>query len=65
MPVIRVTVPGNAWSKEEKAEIAAKLTDGLATVAETSGKGDIKQFTTVHILEASEGGYAMGGNVIG
>ncbi|MEM0948908.1 MAG: hypothetical protein AAGK37_16020 [Pseudomonadota bacterium] len=65
MPVIRVTLPQAAWSKEQKAEIAATLTDGLNGIAASSGKGDIKEFITVHILEASEGGYAMGGNVIG
>ena len=65
MPVIRVTLPQDAWSKDEKADIAAKLTDALAEVGTKSGKGDIKQYITLHILEASEGGYAMGGNVIG
>ena len=29
MPTIRVTLPAAAWSKDEKAQIAAKLTDGL------------------------------------
>lgn len=65
MPTIRVTVPKNAWTKEEKSEIVQKLTDGLATVGQTSGKGDIKQYINVHIDETAEGGYAMGGNVVG
>lgn len=65
MPTIQVTVPENAWTKEQKAEIASKLTDSLNSVAESSGKGDIKQYISVHIKETSEGGYAIGGNVIG
>lgn len=64
MPTIRVTVPKSAWSKEEKAKIVSKLTDGLNSVAEDSGKGDIKPYINVHIEETSEGGYALGGNVI-
>ncbi|MFQ6554035.1 tautomerase family protein [Aestuariibius insulae] len=65
MPTIRVTVPKSAWTKDEKAEIVSTLTDGLNTVASDSGKGDIKQYINVHIEETVEGGYAMGGNVIG
>ncbi|MEM7730106.1 MAG: tautomerase family protein [Pseudomonadota bacterium] len=65
MPTIRVTVPKSSWSKEEKAKIVAKLTDALNEVAGTSGKGDIKPYINVHIEETSEGGYAMGGQVVG
>ncbi|MFL4470069.1 4-oxalocrotonate tautomerase family protein [Tateyamaria armeniaca] len=65
MPTIRVTVPKAAWSKDEKAQIVANLTDGLNTVAGDAGKGDIKQYINVHIEETAEGGYAMGGNVVG
>ncbi|MEM0946215.1 MAG: hypothetical protein AAGK37_02325 [Pseudomonadota bacterium] len=64
MPVIRVTVPKGVWTMNEKEQIAQSLTDGIANVAEAAGKGDLKQFVTVHILEASEGGYAIGGNVV-
>ena len=65
MPTIRVTVPKNAWSKEEKSEIVTILTDGLSAVAQSKGKGEIKPYINVHIEETSEGGYAMGGNVVG
>ena len=65
MPTIRVTVPKNSWSRDEKADIVAKLTDSLASVGQSSGKGDIKQYINVHIEETAEGGYAMGGNVVG
>ena len=65
MPTIRVTVPKNAWSVQEKAEIVGKLTHGLASVGHSSGKGDITPYINVHIEETAEGGYAMGGNVVG
>jgi len=65
MPTIRVTVPKSAWTKDEKAEIVSTLTDGLNSVASESGKGDIRQFINVHIEETAEGGYAMGGQVVG
>ena len=65
MPTIKVTVPQAAWSKEEKASIVGALTNGLADVAKTAGKGDITQYINVHIEETAEGGYAMGGQIIG
>ncbi len=64
MPTIRVTVPKASWSRDEKAKIVAKLTDGLNAVASEAGKGDIKAYINVHIEETSEGGYAMGGQVV-
>jgi len=65
MPTIRVTIPQSAWTKDEKALLVAKLTDGLNEVAGVTGKGDIKQYINVHIDETAEGGYAMGGQVVG
>ncbi|MEM9798469.1 MAG: hypothetical protein AAF919_18405 [Pseudomonadota bacterium] len=65
MPTIRVTVPRSAWNTTEKAEIAATLTDGLAQIGQRAGKGDIKPYINVHIEETAEGGYAMGGTVVG
>ncbi|MEM8970592.1 MAG: hypothetical protein AAGD43_00820 [Pseudomonadota bacterium] len=65
MPTIRVTVPKSAWSIEEKSRIVQQLTHGLNAVAQSSGKGDIAAYINVHIEETAEGGYAMGGRVIG
>ena len=65
MPTIRVTVPANHWSKDDKAQIASRLTDALNGVARDSGKGDIKPYINVHISETAEGGYALGGTVVG
>ncbi len=64
MPTIRVTVPKAAWSRDEKAKIVEKLTSGLNGVAEDAGKGTITPYINVHIEETSEGGYAMGGQVV-
>ncbi len=65
MPTIKVTIPKDAWSKEEKGKIAVKLTDALNEVAQEVGKGDLKQYINTHIEETAEGGYAVGGNVVG
>ena len=65
MPTIRVMLPAGAWSKEEKGKIAAELTEALSRVAQEVGKGDIKQYINAQIQETAEGGYAMGGNVVG
>ena len=65
MPTIKVTIPQGAWSKEEKSKIATELTNALNSVAQDAGKGDIKQYINAHIEETAEGGYAVGGNVVG
>ena len=65
MPTIRVTVPRSAWSVEEKADIVSRLTEGLAAVGSEAGKGDLRPHINIHIEETAEGGYAMGGRVVG
>ena len=65
MPTIRLAVPPNAWTKEEKAKVVGALTDALAQVAQECGKGDIKQFIGVQVDETAEGGYAIGGQIFG
>ncbi|MEO1520962.1 MAG: tautomerase family protein [Cyanobacteria bacterium J06633_2] len=65
MPTITLTVPRNAWTKEEKAQIIERFTNALNEVAQASGKGDIKQFISVQIDETTEGGYAVGGQIFG
>jgi len=58
-------IPAGAWSKEEKGQIATELTDTLNRVAQEAGKGDIRQYINAQIQETAEGGYAIGGNVVG
>ena len=64
MPTLNLTLPKSLWSKDEKAQIAEALTDGLNAVAQTSGKGDIRQHINVQIVETAEGGYALGGKIL-
>ncbi|MEM7322119.1 MAG: hypothetical protein AAF531_03445 [Actinomycetota bacterium] len=65
MPTIKLTVPPGAWSKDEKAAIIERLTNGLNDVATESGKGDITPFIACQIEETAEGGYAVGGQIFG
>lgn len=65
MPTIRLAIPPNAWTKDEKAKAIEALTDALTKVAADLGKGDIKAFVGVQIDETAEGGYAIGGQVFG
>ncbi|MEL6342989.1 MAG: tautomerase family protein [Myxococcota bacterium] len=65
MPTVKLTVPPNAWTKEEKAQLVARLTAAVADTAKDTGKGDITQFVGVQIEETAEGGYAIGGKVFG
>ncbi|WP_044006794.1 tautomerase family protein [Jannaschia sp. CCS1] len=65
MPSIRLTVPKDAWSQEEKGELIATLTDAMAGFASEEGKGDIRQFVSVYVEETAAGGYSIGGNVLG
>lgn len=64
MPTIRVTVPQNAFNKEQKAQIATDLTASLAKVAEGAGKGDITPHINLQIDELSPDSYAVGGKVV-
>ncbi len=65
MPNIRLTVPKGAWSKEEKGALIGKLTDTVADFASSQGKGEIRDFVSVYVEETAEGGYAVGGTVLG
>ncbi|MEM7113500.1 MAG: tautomerase family protein [Chloroflexota bacterium] len=65
MPSIIVSVPKGGWTKEEKSAIVTELTKTLAEVGKKSGKGDITAYINAQVREAAEGGYAVGGNVVG
>lgn len=65
MPTIKLIVPKNAWTKDEKAKLVERLTNTLSDFAQEAGKGDIKQFIGVQIEETAEGGYAIGGQIFG
>ena len=65
MPNIRLTVPKDAWTKEEKGELIGTLTDAVAGFAADKGKGDIKDFVSVYVEETAAGGYSIGGRIFG
>lgn len=65
MPNVRLTVPKDAWSVEEKADLIARLTDAVAGHASEKGKGDIRQYVSVYVEETAQGGYSLGGQVLG
>ncbi|PZD72200.1 hypothetical protein C1752_03786 [Acaryochloris thomasi RCC1774] len=65
MPTIKLTVPKNAWTKDEKAKLVERFTNTLSDFAQEAGKGDIKPFIGVQIEETAEGGYAIGGQIFG
>ncbi|MEO0324292.1 MAG: tautomerase family protein [Myxococcota bacterium] len=65
MPTLRLAIPPNHWTKDEKQKLVEALTDALARTAEECGKGDIRKFVGVQIDETAEGGYAIGGTVFG
>ncbi|MEM7799406.1 MAG: 4-oxalocrotonate tautomerase [Chloroflexota bacterium] len=73
MPQIHVTLPKNAWSKEEKAVVVEKLTAAMAEAGVETGvaerasvpEANMTPFINVFIEETSEGGYAIGGQVLG
>ena len=60
MPNIRLTVPKDVWSPEEKGDLIRKLTNAVADYAAEKGKGDIKDFVSVYVEETAAGGYAIG-----
>ena len=65
MPNVRLTVPKDAWSVEEKADLIARSTDAVAGYASEKGKGDIRRHVSVYVGETAQGGYSLDGQVIG
>lgn len=65
MPTVKLTVPKGAWSRQEKADLIARLTAAVVDTAKASGKGDIQPYVGVQIEETAEGGYAVGGQIFG
>ena len=65
MPTVRLPVTPDSFTKTEKASIIETLIDGPNSVAVASGNGDIKQYVSCQIGETAEGGYAIGGRILG
>jgi len=65
MPTLRLTVPEDDLTAEQKREVIARLTDTISTFYREEQGDDLREFVNVQITETTEGGYAVGGTVIG
>jgi len=65
MPTIRMTVPHGDLTTEQKAEAVQRLTETVSKFFHEQKQEDVSSFVMVQISETSEGGYALGGEVIG
>ncbi|MBA1147581.1 4-oxalocrotonate tautomerase [Ectothiorhodospiraceae bacterium WFHF3C12] len=65
MPTIRMTVPKGDLSKADKEEAVNRLTETVSGLFRDRKGEDIRPYVMVQINETSEGGYALGGDIIG
>lgn len=65
MPTLRLTVPEDDLDAEQKDKLIARLTDTVSQFYQEAHGEDLREFVNVQILETAEGGYAVGGTVIG
>lgn len=61
MPLVQISIPAGSLSAEKKAAMIAKVTDACV---EAEGIPAVRQFTWVHINEAPDGGWGMGGRAV-
>jgi 4-oxalocrotonate tautomerase family enzyme len=65
MPTIRLTVPPDDLSNEQKAAFIERVTDTVSQFYREEKDEEIREFVNVRITETAETGYAVGGEVIG
>ncbi|MDR8393765.1 hypothetical protein NC796_21605 [Aliifodinibius sp. S!AR15-10] len=65
MPTVQLTVPKNDLNRSEKTKFIEHLTDSVAQFYDEEKDEQIKEFVNVQIRETTEGGYAVGGEIIG
>lgn len=65
MPTVRVTVPKDDLTNEQRERLVGRLTEDVGRFFESEDKGDLRQFVVVHVTETAERGYGVGGEVIG
>lgn len=65
MPTIRMTVPEGDLTREDKAEAVSRLTETISELFQNRKGEDVRPYVMVQINETSEGGYALGGEIIG
>jgi len=65
MPTIRLTVPPEDLSDEQKEAFIERITDTVSQFYREEKDEDVREFVNVRIAETAEIGYAIGGEVIG
>lgn len=65
MPTIRLTVPPEDLTDEQKAIFIERMTDAVDQFYLEEKGEDIREFVNIRIVETAETGYAIGGEVIG
>jgi 4-oxalocrotonate tautomerase family enzyme len=65
MPTIRLTVPPDDLSTEQKEAFIERMTDTVSQFYREEKDEDVRAFVNVRITETAESGYAVGGDVIG
>jgi phenylpyruvate tautomerase PptA (4-oxalocrotonate tautomerase family) len=60
-----MTVPHGDLSDDHKSEMIERLTTTVSDLFWQRKGEDVRQFVVVHIRETAEGGYAVGGEIIG
>jgi len=65
MPTIRLTVPPEDLTDDQKEVFIERITDMVSQFYLEEKGEDIREFVNVRITETAETGYAIGGEVIG
>lgn len=65
MPTVRVTVPKNDLTEDQRSRLVAHVTEEIGRFFEAENKGDLRDYVIVHVNETAGGGYGVGGAVIG
>ena len=65
MPTIRLTVPPEDLTDEQKAAFIERITDTVSQFYLEEKDEDVHEFVNVRVVETAENGYAVGGEVIG
>lgn len=65
MPTIRLTVPPEDLSHEQKEAFIERITDTVSRFYREEKDEDVREFVNVRIAETAETGYAIGGEIIG
>lgn len=65
MPTIRLTIPPNDLTDQQKQAFIERTTDTVSEFYREEKNEDIREFVNVRITETAETGYAVGGEIIG